>query len=285
MNINYIVNRDRITEVAKATNGVEYLSFKPLDKLGFVKGGFSSRIGGVSSGIYKSMNLSFTCGDEEKNVRANYERMGEALGVSTSDMVMAHQTHTANVMKVDRSNAGMGILKERNYHDIDGIVTNEKGLCLVTSHADCIPLYFVDPVKKAIGLAHSGWKGTAGNIAENVVRMMQKEYGTEPSDVIGLIGPGICGKCYEISDDVASVFYEKYDKEKCPDVVIPKKDVEGKYLLDLHRANYYNMLGAGLKTENIFVSDVCTMENSEVLFSHRATQGKRGGMSAFLVIK
>ena len=284
MNIKYIENRKRITKIEEAANGVSYLSFEPLNKFGFITNGFSSRIGGVSSGIYTSMNLSFTCGDEEENVRENFTRMGKALGIDAANMVLAHQTHTANVMKVDRTHAGMGIIKDRNFHDIDGIVTNVEGLCLVTSHADCIPLYFVDPEKKAIGLAHSGWKGTAGNIAKNVVEMMSQEYGTDPGDVVGVIGPGICGKCYEISEDVAEIFKDNYDSEKCPGVVVPRADIEGKYLLDLHKANYYNMLSAGLREENIFISDVCTMENADNLFSHRATQGKRGGMSAFLCI-
>lgn len=284
MNLNYIKNRERMTEMKTADNGVAYLTFTPLNKLNCVKNAFSTRVGGVSEGIYSSLNLNFNQGDDPDKVEKNFRAMAEALGISAENMVMAHQTHTANVMKVGRENAGMGITCERSYSDVDGIVTNEKGLCLVTSHADCIPLYFVDPVKGAIGLSHSGWKGTAGNIAKNTVDLMKKEFGTSPEDVIGVIGPGICGSCYEIGQDVADVFIEKYAGERQAQVVKPEKGKEGKYLLDLHAANCYNMLDAGLTRENIHVSDVCTMENSELLFSHRASKGKRGGLCAFLMI-
>ncbi|MCR5526691.1 MAG: peptidoglycan editing factor PgeF [Lachnospiraceae bacterium] len=274
-----------MTEMKNADNGVAYLTFSPLNKLNCVVNAFSTRVGGFSDGIYSTLNLNFNQGDDIEKVNKNFEAMGEAIGVAVENMVMAHQTHTANVMRVTKDNSGMGIIRERNYHDIDGIVTNEPGLCLVTSHADCIPLYFVDPVRNAIGLSHSGWKGTAGNIAKNTVELMKNEFGTDPKDVIGIIGPGICGECYEIGQDVADVFTEKYKGEEQLKVVRPEVGKEGKYLLDLHAANCYNMLDAGLTEKNIYVSDVCTMENSELLFSHRASKGKRGGLCAFLMLK
>ena len=285
MNLKYISDREKFSEFRIAKNGVPYIAFKPFEKYDFINAGFSTRLGGVSTGGQESMNLSTTVGDDAANVRKNFEIMAETLGVDAGSFVYAHQTHTTNVIRVRREHAGMGIYHDRNFHDVDGLVTNEKNLCLVTGHADCVPLYFVDPVKQAIGLAHSGWKGTCGNIAQNVVDMMKSEFGSDSMDIIGLIGPSICADCYEIGDDVADIFREKYEAKGLNGVVMPHKEKSGKYLLDLHLANRYNMLGAGLDEANIYVSDICTKENPDILFSHRAHGMNRGGMCAFLMIR
>ena len=137
-----------------------YLEFSLLRETGLVDHGFSTRLGGVSSGDFASLNLSFDRGDDPEAVRENFRRIGAAIGVRCEDMVLSQQTHTTNIRLVTEEDRGKGITKERDYTDVDGLVTNVPGICLVTSYADCVPLYFVDPVKKAIGLSHSGWRGT-----------------------------------------------------------------------------------------------------------------------------
>ena len=141
-------------------NGVPYFVFKNLENTGLVRHGFSTRLGGVSEGFLSSMNLSFTRGDDPEKVRENFRRMGTAIGFETKDLVLSDQTHTANVRRVTEADRGKGFDKEKDYTDTDGLITNVPGLMLVTIYADCVPLYFVDPVHKAIGLSHSGWKGT-----------------------------------------------------------------------------------------------------------------------------
>ncbi len=261
---------------------VPVIQYEKLNAVPWLKNGFSTRIGGVSRGIYESMNLSFTVGDEEKNVVENFKRFGEAFHTPVENMVYSHQTHTTHVMRVDSSHKGMGILRERDFHDIDGLVTNEPGVCLVTSYADCVPLYFVDTENKAIGLSHSGWRGTTGNICKNTLAVMAREFGTRAENVTACIGPSICQNCYEVSEDVAKQFMDNYDK---PQWDILKAEENGKYLLDLHRANYYNMVNCGIPKENISMPDLCTCCNAEWLHSHRATKGKRGGLCAFLKIR
>lgn len=261
---------------------VPFIRYDRLDKIPWVKNGFSTRIGGVSTGYYESMNLSFTVGDDEKAVLENFKRFGSALGVSVDDMVYSHQTHTTNVMRVDASHKGMGILRDRSFCDIDGLVTNEPGLCLVTCYADCVPLYFVDVKNRAAGLSHSGWRGTVGNICKNTLALMEREFGTKPEDVAASIGPSICKNCYEVSADVAERFMERYDAAQ-HDILTAKEN--GKYLLDLHKANYYNMINSGIPQENISMPDLCTCCNSAWLHSHRASGGKRGGLCAFLMIR
>lgn len=262
---------------------VALIEQEALNHLPWLKNGFSTRIGGVSTGYFGEMNLSFTVGDEEKNVLENFRRMGKALGICVEDMVYSHQTHTTNVMRVGNRQKGMGIIRERDFSDIDGLVTNEPGVCLVTSYADCVPLYFADPVHKAIGLSHSGWRGTVGNICQNTIEKMNDEFGTKPEDLIACIGPSICVNCYEVSSDVASQFQKAYGKDQSEKILVAKED--GKYLLNLHLANYYNMVNAGVKEENVFLPDLCTCCNSSWLHSHRASGGKRGGLCAFLCIR
>ena len=158
-------NREHIFD--EAGGEVPYLEYPMLRDTGIVKHGFSTRLGGVSGGYYESLNLSFDRGDDPEAVRENFRRIGEAIGVQVEDMVMSKQTHTTNVRVVTEEDRGKGIVRDRDYTDIDGLITNVRGICLVTSYADCVPLYFVDPVRKAIGLSHSGWRGTVGKIGKD----------------------------------------------------------------------------------------------------------------------
>lgn len=281
MDIKYIEGK-KTTKLVKTTN-VEYITYKALDDIPWLVNAFSTRLGGVSGGIWSSMNLNFNVGDESENVISNFRIFGDAIGVRTEDMVFSHQTHTVNVMRVDNSMKGMGILRERDFHDIDGLVTNEAGICLVTSYADCVPLYFADINNHAIGLSHSGWRGTAENIAKATYEMMRESYGTKPSDLLVCIGPSICQDCYEVSADVAEQFRAVYDSREICGILKEKGD--GKYLLNLHNACRANLINIGINEENIIMPDICTCCNNALLFSHRASKGKRGGLCAFLGIR
>ena len=154
---------------------LEYLTFPLLESTGIAKHLFTTRLGGVSRGAFSSMNLSFTRGDDKKAVLANYERIAAILDCSVGDMAASHQTHTTNIRVMTREDSGKGILRPRDYENVDGMITDEPGLVLVTYYADCVPLYFVDPVHMAIGLAHSGWRGTAGRMGECMVREMERD--------------------------------------------------------------------------------------------------------------
>lgn len=258
----------------KQVGEVLYLTYPLLEKAGLVKHGFSTRIGGVSEGIYSSMNLSFTRGDDENAVRENYRRMAKALGVKEDSFVLAAQTHTTNVHKVTLDN------RNENLQDVDGLITDVPGICLVTSYADCVPLCFLDPVHRAIGLSHSGWRGTVGKIGEATLRKMAEDYGTRAEDVIAAIGPSICQECYEVSEDVIDQFKEAFDSKHWNDLFYQKENK--KYQLNLWKANEIILLEAGVKGENIAVTNVCTCCNSETLYSHRASKGQRGGLAAFM---
>lgn len=265
-------------------DGVMYLTFPSLEKETAVIHGFSTRIGGVSEHEFSQMNLSFSRGDKTEHVMENYRRIAAAVGFDHERIVCSHQTHTNHVREVSSADCGKGYLKERDYSDVDGLVTNDPGVVLATFYADCVPLYFVDPVNRAIGLSHSGWKGTVSDIAGETVRLMQKLYGTDPTQIRAAIGPSICQDCYEVSEDVIEQFKQAYEKAEWSDLFMNGKE-PGKYQLNLWEACRCNMIRAGILPEHIEVTDVCTCCNPQILFSHRASMGKRGNLAAFLGIK
>ena len=268
------------TTELKEKNHVPYIQFKNLSATGIVKHGFSTRKGGVSTGIFSSMNLNFKRGDDPDAVLENYRRMAAALNMRVEDMVLSDQTHTTNVRVITEEDRGKGILRPQDYSDVDGMITNVPGIVLVTSYADCVPLYFVDPVRKAIGLSHSGWKGTVGHIGQKTVETMHEVYGSEPKDIVAAIGPSICQSCYEVSDDVAEAFRANFTADEAADILLDKGN--GKYQLDLWKANWYVLTDAGILPEHLSVTDLCTACHPDLLWSHRKTNGQRGGLSAFL---
>lgn len=260
---------------------VPYLAWERLEKEASIVHGFSTRLGGVSKGIYQSMNLSFVNGDDKECVMENYKRISGAIGFSHESIVCSDQTHTANVRRVGKSDRGHGILYPKTFFDVDGMITNEKDVVLATSYADCVPLFIVDPIGKAIGLSHSGWRGTVGKIGKVTIEMMEEEFASRAKNLLVAIGPSICVDCYEVSEDVAKQF--KVAFKDSSSIVFPKEN--GKYQVDLWEANRKIFIECGVPEENILLSNLCTFANCEMLFSHRASKGKRGNMQAFLGLK
>ncbi len=281
------INPDRHTNMTitnhTLSDGVTLplLSFPILENTGIVRHCFTTRLGGISEGIFSSLNLSSSRGDEKETVLTNYRRVAEALDTTIDRMVTSDQTHTTNVLKVGEKNCGAGITKDRSFTDVDGFITNEPGVVLATFYADCVPLYFVDPVKKAIGLAHSGWRGTVNKMGKVIVEAMTREYGSDPADIIATVGPSICVDCYEVSEDVA-IEFEKAFPDNTADILFQKS--EKKYQLNLQKANELIFLEAGITPNHIDIANLCTCCNPEILFSHRASQGKRGNLGAFMYL-
>lgn len=280
LGIRYKDERQIFREIEKE---VPYLEYPLLTDTKIVYHGFSTRLGGVSQGCYASMNLSFTRGDDEAAVRENYHRIAKSIGVKCENMVLSQQTHTTNVRVVTEKDKGKGIVKPLDYTDVDGMVTNIHGICLVTFYADCVPLYFVDPVQKAIGLSHSGWRGTVGKIGKETIRKMEEQYGSDPKDILAAVGPSICKDCYEVSEDVILEFQKNFKERYWKDLFYRKEN--GKYQLDLWKANEIIFKESGILPEHIAVTNVCTHCNSEILYSHRTSGDRRGNLAAFLALK
>lgn len=264
-------------------DGFPYLYFPKLEETGIVNHLFSTRLGGVSEGIFKSLNLSYHRGDERENVYENYSRVAKALGVTVDDFIVTQQTHTTNLILAKPEDKGRGVTRHRDWRDIDGLLTDVPGICLNTSYADCVPLYFVDPVHRAIATSHSGWRGTVAQMGKVTVERMTKEYGTDPKDLIVAIGPSICQDCYEVSEDVIDEFKKAYPESQWESLFYAKEN--GKFQLNLWHACKFTLLQAGVLPEHIAVAGLCTCCNPDLMFSHRASHGQRGNLGAFIVLK
>lgn len=202
-----------------------------------------------------------------------YEGLGKVLEVDPKKIYRGTQVHKDRIVLVDKQNS-----EELANMEFDGLITREKNKALVTYHADCTPVYFYDKVKKAIGLAHSGWKGSLLNISARLIEKMELEFGSRRQDIEVAIGPDICRDCYEVKEDVASLFLEKY-REK--NIILEK---EGKLYLDIPLINRINLLEAGILEENLYISDFCTACNIEELYSYRK-EGTSGRMWAGIILK
>ncbi len=256
-----------------------YVGFPKMEATDRVKVAFTTRMGGVSKGRYASMNMSTTNGDDISLVKENYSIICSAIGIEPKNLVLSHQTHTDNIRTIHSSDKGKGIFCERDYNDVDGLITNIPKIALVTQFADCTPLLFFDPVKNVIANVHSGWRGTVKQIGAKAVKRMTEEFGSNPSDIIAAIGPCIGKCCYEVDTPVYSEF-EKVAGLDLSAIFTQKND--DKYMLDLWEANRQILISAGVKPENIDVTDLCTHCHSEYFHSHRATGGMRGNLAAII---
>ena len=287
MQIKYINYHKKCCNINEK-NGITYITFPKLERYkDELLHAFSTRLGGVSREHLSAMNLSFTRGDDPENVMENHRRFAACLGYDEKRLVFSDQVHKTDFHKVTEEDCGKGIVKESDIKEIDGLVTNVKNVPMITFYADCVPLMFYDPVHKVIAMAHSGWKGTVGRIGAKMVEYMGKEYGSKPGDIVCAIAPSICQDCYEVSEDVAVQFIEEFKDaytERNSDDLIYRKD-NGKYQLNLLKACELVLLEAGVSGENIDITDICTCCNPELLFSHRASHGKRGNNAAVMMIK
>lgn len=262
---------------------VPFITFPSFSALPFLKHGFSTRLGGVSRDYLGTMNLSYQRGDEPACVTENFKRICQAIGICPNHMVRSDQIHKTVIYRATEKDWQGDDYSINKLSGVDGLITNVPDVVLVTSYADCVPLFLADSKKKAIGLSHSGWKGTVGKIGAKTAKALEKNYGSRMEDIIAVIGPSICQKCYEISEETALEFQASLGAEK-KNLILVKKE-NGKYQLDLWYANKLILQEAGIPAENISISGICTCCNNSLLYSHRATQGKRGNMGAFLSLR
>lgn len=257
-----------------------YYSFPGLDALPFVRHGFSTRLGGVSRGIYESMNLSFTRGDEEAAVRENFARFCGAIGLKAENVVLSAQEHHTVLYNATAADRGRGITRERGYADVDGLLTDEPGVVLCTQYADCVPLFFVDPIRRVVATSHSGWKGTVAEIGRVTVERMCRDYGCRREDILAGIGPSIGPCCFEVDAPVVEAFAAM----DIPTDGCIRDGAPGKWQVDLWEVNRRILLAAGLRPDKVTVTDLCTRCRPDVFWSHRATGGERGSLAAFIAL-
>lgn len=263
-------------------DGVGFLTFPTLSELDYLNHAFSTRVGGVSDGVFKFMNLNFSRGDDPQRVLENYRIFCKAAGFDFETLVSSRQDHHTNVRCVTQADCGIGITRPHDRESVDALVTNEPGVTLVTHYADCTPLLLTDPEKKVIALAHAGWRGTVDKIGEATVDVMVNQYGCDPTDIIAVVGPAIGPCCYEVDTPVFERFASLTELKPA---YFTRSLGRGKYMVDLKETNRRMLLDAGLLSINITISDVCTKCNSGLLYSHRASGGKRGGLVAMMCLR
>lgn len=234
---------------------------------------------GLVEAFYTYKNWSNWPCNEPDNIEG-YEKAAEIFGIEADKIVRIPQTHTNKVRLVNASDAGEGIIKE-SFPGYDGMVTNEPGIMLATVEADCVPVYMLDPDKKVIAMVHSGWKGTAGKIAVDAIKLMSENFGCRAEDILVCFGPCICGKCYEVSDDLIPKFEETYPKEQVNQFFEPKPN--RKYMLDLIKAITFALLDEGLKEENIDKPDACTLEDANLCSWRRDADPKARMLTAIML--
>lgn len=278
MVMNMVLKSKTLTEREK--NGVVYYTFPAFDAVPFVRHGFSTRLGGVSTDIYASMNLSYTRGDDPAAVRENFRRFCQAVGVDSHDAVVSAQEHHTALYNATAADRGRGVTRERGYTDVDGLLTDEPNVVLFTQYADCVPLFFVDPIKRVVATSHAGWRGTVARIGAVTVERMVSDYGCRPETILAAIAPSIGPCCFEVDAPVITAFeaLDCYD-DTCYTVVS-----NDKVRIDLWEVNRRTLIEAGVKPEHITVTDLCTRCHPDVFWSHRVTGGQRGSLAGCISI-
>lgn len=268
-------------EMAISDTEVPVLYFRRLATRKDIKHGCSTRVGGVSEGCFSSMNLGFGRGDADENVLTNYDRLCNAMGFVKEQVVLPDQVHDTVVRRATKADCGKGIIKLRDYSCVDAQITNEPGVALAVFGADCVPVFFFDPVAGAIGTAHAGWRGTIGRIAEKTVQAMEKEFGCKRKNIEAYIGVSICGDCYTVGGEVAELFMKEFPEAT---MQTEAQKIEGTCQLDLWQVNRMILEKTGVKPENIVIGGVCTKCHSDVLYSHRVMGNDRGSLAGFLML-
>ena len=262
-------------------NGIDYVIFNKWKNSSDLIHCFTTRNGGVSTGDCSSLNLGFNRGDIRENVIENYERICEAIGVKLDSLVLSKQVHETNIVEVTSLNKGNGIIYPNKWDSVDGIYTKERNFTLVTHYADCVPLFFYAPTSQVIGMAHAGWRGTVQDIAKGMVDLWKNKEGINPEEIEVAIGPSIGPCCFEVDKAVADEFINLFGQSS----FIMYNPSNSKYKIDLWESNKQILIKNGILEKNICISSLCTSCNKDVFFSHRASEGKRGTLGAFMALK
>ncbi len=269
--------------VLTTKNGVDILEASAFNNSGLVKHGFSTRVGGISQGAYASMNLATHVADSLTAVQENRRRFSNALGIDPTAWVTAQQVHGDQVHLATRRDLGRGANDyESSISCRDALITNIPGVPLATFYADCVPIFILDPVTPAIGLAHAGWKGTVAKIPQKTIHAMQQAFGTLPQNCLVAIAPSIGPCCYEVDENVMLQVRAAFPNWR---ELAHASQEAGKWMLNLWAANQQQLLECGVRSEHIAVAECCTSCNTKQFFSYRAENGQTGRMGALLMLK
>ncbi len=246
-----------------------------------IKHAFFTRKGGISGGVFESLNFAEGAGDitdSVENVLGNYSIAAGVFGLEANDICRSYQTHTTVVELADEKDRGRGVTKPKYEQGVDGMVTKTENLLLSVRTADCVPVLLCNKQGTICAAVHSGWRGTVGGITKNAVELMVS-LGANRNDILAAIGPCIGSCCYEVGAELFDEFISVSS-----DYAEFFKPVGEKYMLDLNFANQYILQEAGIKSENIAISHLCTKCREDKFFSHRRQGVNRGTLGAFICV-
>lgn len=254
---------------------LKYYKISSFEETKMVRHCFTTRHGGVSKGCYSSMNLRSNSADDWGNVLQNFQIIADEIGFSRDRLVLSKQVHEDVVHTVTDEDIGNGILFKNKFESADALITDKKNVPLAVFSADCAAIFFLDPIRGVIALAHSGWRGTVKRIGEKVVRKMVSDYGSKPADILIAIAPSIQEEHFEVGDEVAEIFIREFGE----DTAVKYGE---RYHVNMQKAICRTLTDAGIMEEHIDDCGICTACNTELLYSHRKMGDKRGNMGAFL---
>ncbi|MFH1452823.1 MAG: peptidoglycan editing factor PgeF [Armatimonadota bacterium] len=261
-------------------NGIKYISFPTFEKTKLAKCVFSTRQGGASPPPYNTLNLGLSTDDNIDDVIENRKRFSKIINKPITKPLF--QIHGIDIVKFDNFDYTDDFTKDirvEKFPYADGVITNLKGLGINVSLADCIAIFILDPINKAAGIAHSGWRGTVKNIAGVLLEKMKKEYNTKPENCLSAVSPGIAKCCFLVNEEVYEEFNNTYPEYS--DLYTEKWN---KYSIDLHNINKRLLLNEGIKESNISMADLCTSCNKDIFFSHRRDKGITGRMMGIIAL-
>ena len=280
---------------------IEYFAATPWRAFPFLTHAFCTRRGGVSEGAFASLNMSLKQGDNDENIRKNWDLVAATFGISRENFFQIHQVHGDRILTIDAAASQTFDHQPREY---DAIITNRPGLALCVKTADCVPVLMVDTEKRIVAAVHAGWRGTALNISGKVLRSLSEQYGTRPRDVQAAIGPAIGACCYEVDATV----YQAMESHPARDKIFAPRSGSGsesgaglgtktvmktetgtgtgvaKWKLNLALANRHQLQELGVPGENIHNADLCTSCAGKWFYSHRKERGITGRMLNFIMI-
>lgn len=267
--------------VERIQNGVTFFAAEGMEAAGGVAHGFSTRLGGVSQGMWADLNLGVSRGDDPDHVRENYRRFLAAIGADGPVMAMSRQVHGGEVHTVTTADLRTDPYEKVEY-EADGLMTDLPGVTLLVYSADCIPVLLYDPVRRVAAAVHAGWRGTAAGIVANAVARMKEVYCSRPADILAAIGQGICSDCFETHEDVPNAMTAALSTSVLHHIKIKEN---GKFSVDLRGINRMRLEQAGLDPAHIMVSTQCTSCQPDKFWSHRRMGNGRGSMAAAIQLK
>ena len=268
----------------KKLGQIKYFNCRELDDTNLVMNVFTTRFGGVSESPFDNLNLAYNIGDKVSCVTENRKIIFDTLGIDYRTAVTAQQVHKDKIAIVRKEDKGKGAFKYSNgIVETDALITNTPGIPLLMCYADCVPIFILDPVKKAIALIHGGRRGTELELTSKTLFKMRKIFDTNPHSCLAAIFPSIGPCCYSIKEENKIDDYW-LNKEKYNSKPISRQNKSG-WSLDLRKANYGQLIRGGVAEKNIFVNRICTADHPELFFSYRRDKGDTGRMAAIFMLK